>query len=161
MKARILDYWEANLRALAAPEKLPSLKYFHPRHMSKPHPLRLTVESAPYEVNKESVQARILSGRFRTEKLCSNWSSNPNGFCLAPRCTGVVEDIEHIVLECSSLEDTRVRLRSTWLAKSATNPFLHQLLIKILVSAPPTLCQFLLYPSLPEVILILTHLGLN
>ena len=155
VKARILDYWEANLRALAAPEKLPSLKYFHPHHMSlsKPHPLWLTAGSSPYEVNKASVQARMLSGRFRTEKLCSNWSSNPNGFCLAPTCTGVVEDIEHILLECSSLEDTRARLRSTWLAKSATNPFLHQLLIKILVSAPPTLCQFLLDPStLPEVI---------
>ena len=152
VKKRVLDFWESKLRAAALPEKLPSLKYFHPNFMSlcKPHPLWTTAGSSPYEVNKACIQARMLSGRFRTEQLCRHWSKNKNGYCLAPKCKEVVEDIEHIRTICKSLETSHVRLRASCFTKAAANPHLHQLLIQILVSSnylstlKPTESQFTL-----------------
>ena len=94
-KQAVLCYWQERLRADAA--SLVSLSFFHPLFMSlsKPHPLWTTASSNPYEVNKAVVQARMLSGRYRTESLSRFWSNNPNGYCLLPHCSGksVKEDI--------------------------------------------------------------------
>ena len=55
---------------------LPSLAHFKPEYMSlsSPHPLWLSAGTSPYEVIKATVQATMLYGRFRTEKLCRHWS---------------------------------------------------------------------------------------
>ena len=54
----------------------------------------------------------MLSGRYRTEKLCSHWSQNKPGYCLLPSCAGQerVEDIAHILISCPSLCNTRSTL---------------------------------------------------
>ena len=82
IKKKILDYWEKKLRSDAL--NLPSLKYFHPHYysLSSPHPLWTTAGSSPYEVKKAVVQARMLSGRYRTEMLRRHWSENKEGHCL-------------------------------------------------------------------------------
>ena len=87
VKSHVIDYWERKLREEAAPET--SLIFFKPHFMSlhSPHPLWLTAGSNPYEENKTTVQARMLSGRYRTEALCSHWSSNTEGLCLLTSCT--------------------------------------------------------------------------
>ena len=77
-----------------------------------PHPSIVSAGPSPYEVTKALVQVLFLSGRYRTEKLCRFWSSNPNGYCLGPLCRerSVVEDEEHILLQCRSLATTRQNL---------------------------------------------------
>ena len=91
-----------------------SLTFFKPQYMSlsSPHPLWLTTGSNPYEVNKATIQARMLSGRYRTEELRSHWSANTEGACLLASCTGLntLEDIAHILLECESLRGIRTRI---------------------------------------------------
>ena len=153
LKSQVTSYWESKLREECS--LLPSLRYFNPAFMSlaNPHPLWTTAGSSPFEVNKACVQAKMLSGRFRTENLCRFWSSNKKGFCLAPQCENEVEDIEHILTRCKSLEGPRKRLHSAWMAKATTDTHLHQLIIKVLASTPDQFCQFVLDPSNhPEVI---------
>ena len=81
---------------------------------SSPHPLWTTARSSPYEVIKATVQAKMLSGRYRTEQLCRFWSQNKNGYCLAPSCAGAyqVEGLHHILATCPSLNLTRLSLLS-------------------------------------------------
>ena len=102
----VISYWEKKLRAEAEPLK--SLEFFKPSYMSllAPHPLWLTARSSSYEVIKATVQAKMLSGRYRTEKLCSHWSNNKSGYCLSG-CSSQVEDLSHILLDCPSLSKTR------------------------------------------------------
>ena len=120
IKSHVISYWENKLRGEAAP--LLSLSYFHPSFMSlvKPHPIWTTVGSNPFEVTKAIQQARFLSGRYRSESLASHWSTNTNGYCLAPTCNTTVETIEHILTECASYRETMRNLCNLWL--SVSNP---------------------------------------
>ena len=74
VKSKIIDYWEKKLRNEAS--LLSSLRYFHPEYMSlcKPHSIWTSAKNNPYEVFKALVQATMLSGKYRTEKLCQHWS---------------------------------------------------------------------------------------
>ena len=114
IRSKVLGYWETKLRTEAA--SLSSLEYFRPSYMSlsKPHPIYLTVGSSPYEMCKATVQAKMLSGRYKTEKLCRHWSKNNKGICLAPTCSEleVFEDLPHILAKCKALSKTRLSLVS-------------------------------------------------
>ena len=82
VKSCIIDYWEVKLRAEAA--LLPSLEFFNPSFMSlsSPHPLWSTAGSSPSKVAMATIQAQMLSGRYRSQKLCRHWSIHSSGFCL-------------------------------------------------------------------------------
>ena len=74
-------------------------------------------------------------------------------FCLAPTCKNEIENLEHILTSCPSLEESRMRLHATWLTKAVSTPFLHQLLVIILWSSPKLFFMFMLDPSThPEMI---------
>ena len=138
-------------------ENLISLKFFKPSYMSlaKPHPLLTTAGPSPYEVTKARVQVLFLSGRYRTELLCSKWSPNTGGFCQTPMCLGkhISEDIEHILLKCRSLDKVRERLVKFTLNYSLSVPFLSDILLTM---TQPTHTQFLKFlldcSAIPEVI---------
>ena len=70
IKQAILEYWQKKLRAEVS--NLDSLIFIHPNFMSLkfPHPIWSTAGTNPYEINKAIIQARMLSGRYRTEGLC-------------------------------------------------------------------------------------------
>ena len=61
-----------------------------------------------------TIQARMLSGRYRTERLARYWSSNVQGFCLLPSCrhSKVHETLQHILVGCPALTPTRSNLES-------------------------------------------------
>ena len=131
VKSHVINYWEQKLRSNAAP--LLSLNYFNPEFMSlvKPHPLILTAGSSPYEVTKSRVQALFLSGRYRTEQLCSHWSSNTEGLCLLTSCLGlgIKEDLELILISCRSLAGTRERLVNFTIKYSKSVPLLSPIML--------------------------------
>ena len=79
IKSKVHDYWENSLRESAS--TLSSLTYFHPNFMSLtvPHPLWTTCEGNPFEIAKAIVQAKLLSGRYRTDKLLKHFSKNNTG----------------------------------------------------------------------------------
>ena len=74
-KSRVLDHYEQKLRAEA--EHLDSLLYFKPGFMSlnSPHPI-WTSANSPYEVSKAVIAARMLSGRYRTDRLSRHWTND-------------------------------------------------------------------------------------
>ena len=79
-KKHILEYWQSKLRSDASP--LSSLKYFKTEFMSlqKTHPIWSTCGSNSYEVCKAIIQARMLSGRYRTDQFLRHFTEN-DGSC--------------------------------------------------------------------------------
>ena len=113
-KSKVLDWWQIKLRGEA--DHLDSLEYFKPSFMSlsTPHPL-WTSAGSPFEVSKAVVSARMLSGRYRTDRLARHWTpSNPNGLCRLPGCEGHEGTLQHILLQCSALTEARLKVISHW-----------------------------------------------
>ena len=155
VKKSVINYWEIKLRAEAA--SLPSLEYFHPQYMSlmSPHPVWTTAGPLSYHVAMSTVQATMISGRYRTEMLCSNWSPNSSGHCQAPSCQGLnlPEDLHHILAVCSSLQPSRFRLVDFTSKFCLKYPVIQPLLQTFCSPTHPQFCQFLLDCSvLPAVI---------
>ena len=107
IRKKIISYWEQILRDEAS--ALTSLTFFKPQYMSlsRPHPLFVSSGSSKFNVMKASVQAKMLSGRYRCEALVRHWKPGSNGNCLlTPSCT-VLEDIPHILQNCPAYQETR------------------------------------------------------
>ena len=153
VKKHIINYWEKNLRQEA--ENLDSLLYFQPNFMSlsSPHLLWSTAGSSPYQVSMATVQAIMISGRYRTELLVSNWAPDNNGSCQAPSCIGAghLEDLQHILAGCGSLAKTRETLQSFTRNYCQHLPTLQPIIQTYCSTSSPLFCQFLLDCSvLPE-----------
>ena len=162
VKKRITDYWETILRSEADSTILSSLKYFQPHFYSltKPHPLWLTAGASPYQVTKALVQAKMLSGRYRTERLMRHWSKNKDGNCLLPSCDGLSEDLEHILVTCKSLSVTRQSLASFTKDYAIRFPQIASIVQFYCSPTNPQFVQFLLDCScLPDVIVTAQMFG--
>ena len=153
VKLNILDFWQAKLRKEAV--KLDSLAFFKPSFMtlSKPHPLWTTCGGNSYELNKASIQAKYLSGRFRTEKLLSHFSSTNSKFCQLHPVTETIGDIAHHLVLCPWLQDRREALFEYWDHISSDNPPARDILKSFQSAAPNLFLQFVLDCSvLPQII---------
>ena len=155
VKSAVIDYWERKLRSEA--QVLSSLKYFKPQFYSltRPHPIWTYAGTNPYEVEKAVVQAKMLSGRYRCEKLRRHWSSNTGGYCELEPCVSnnIVGSLEHMLLDCEGLSDSRAGVLSLWRDKLADQPNILSVVMKYTVSEPTNTMQFLLDCSvLPSVI---------
>ena len=152
-KLKVLDYWQVKLRGEA--DHLLSLEYFKPSFMSLsvPHPI-WTSAGSPFEVSKAVVSARMLSGRYRTDLLTRHWSrSNPEGLCQLPGCDGEVGTLQHILLYCPALAETRAKLFSHWNAFLVPRPWLFPVVAHHTLGDERLHLQFLLDAStLPQVI---------
>ena len=112
-KSAVLEYWLAFLRSQA--EALPSLKYIQTHYLglTKCHPLFRTCASSPWEVEKATTQARLLSGRYRLESLTGHWEPwNREGMCSLPDCWKTPAQhkgtVESFLLSCPSLSTIRL-----------------------------------------------------
>ena len=113
VRSKVIDHWETNLRTEAEMLRSSSLKYFKAEYMSlcHPHPIWTTCGSNSFEVNKAIVQAKMLSGRYVTDKLSRHWSHNKSGICCLPGCSGQeTGSLEHLMLFCPALSTTRSSL---------------------------------------------------
>ena len=161
VKKKVLNFWEIKLREES--QCLSSLAYFKPSFysLSTTHPLWTTVGSSPYETKKAVVQARMLSGRYRTEKLRRHWSTNKEGVCLLPTCNGQIEDLPHVLVGCPALQEARDRVQLMWVNKLSDKPHILNV-VKHYVDKPDSDCiQFLIDPSvLPLVINLKQEYGI-
>ena len=152
-KAKVVDWWQVKLRGEA--DHLDSLVYFKPSFMSlsSPHPLWTTAKS-PFEVRKAVITARMLSGRYRTDRLMRHWSrSNPEGLCRLPGCYGEDGTLPHILLHCPALAETRANGISLWSSFLVSRPWLLPVIAHHTLGTDALFLQFLLDPSvLPMVI---------
>ena len=121
-------------------------RYFDPLRasLSQPHQIWTSTAGNSYECGKGTILARMVSGRYRTEMLCRFWSTNKGGYCLAPTCHLVQEDLEHLLVVCPALDHVRHRLHSLWCLKTADCPPLQRLIMWILGSSPDKQVRFIL-----------------
>ena len=122
MKKKIIDFWEILLRKEA--ENLRSLTFFKPEFMSvtTPHPLWVTAGHSPIKVAMATVQATFLSGRYRCGKLTRHWSAGDGSCAMSSSCSGILEDIPHIILWCPSLTQIRQGLYAYTLRYTSNLP---------------------------------------
>ena len=153
VKLNVQEYWQQKLRKEAEP--LDSLIYFNPRYMSltQPHPLWTTCGSNSYEVNKACVQAKYLSGRFRTDTLLNHFSRTNSKLCQLHPEDGEVGDLVHHLLLCPVLADRREMIFEYWETLVASSQPCKDI-INFVKSAPiTTFMQFILDCSvMPQVI---------
>ena len=121
--SKVHDYWRAFLCNDTL--KRSSLSLVHTPFMSLvvPHPIWTTLDGNPYQTRAAAVQALLLSGRYRTERLRRFWTpENREGFCLQSECFNLkkLEDVRHILLLCSAYNCERRRLFAL-ATKSAQN----------------------------------------
>ena len=148
VKSSVINYWELTLRSEAA--LLSSLNYFKPDYMylTTPHPLWTTAGLSPSKIAMATVQARMISGKYPTQSLCSKWSNNEKtGICLlSHECAalGLTEDLEHILKTCVALQETRSKLLKFTETYSTNNPTISTILSELCDQSSPDFCQFLL-----------------
>ena len=100
-----------------------------------------------YEVSKLIVQLKLLSGRYRTERLCQFWSDNREGVCLFNTCLGQSDTVDHIVSVCPALQHVRDRMENMWHSKTKSYPALQSLIGKMFCLPSLQRTQFILDPS--------------
>ena len=106
VSSKVMDFWEQKLRLSSIPLK--SLRYFHPNFMSlkTPHPLWTSCGDNSFEISKAIIQAKFLSGRYRTDSLLSHFEESVN-----PQCSlckqQVTGSLEHLLVLCDSLLQCR------------------------------------------------------
>ena len=164
-KAKVVSFWENKLRGQAT--LLPSLKFFKPDFMSlnSPHSV-WTLPETSYEVKKSVIVASMLSGKYTSDYHARHWSrKNPEGLCqlcLASRrgdpLVSTLDDvplgtIDHLLLECPSLSQTRQNCINLWKHYTNQNPLLSEILRMNCNDVNIPNVQFLLDPAcLPDVI---------
>ena len=105
VKTCIRSFWHKNLASKAA--NLPSLRYLRPNFLplgTGPHPLWWTCQSSPSAVRAATVQAKMLSGRYRSCWMRRHWTDE-TGECRLPGCGKSPGDVAHLLSgECTALQ---------------------------------------------------------
>ena len=109
-----------------------------------------------------TIQACMLSGRYRRNALVRHWSQKVSGHCsLHLDCGDKLEDVPHILQHCNAFHLTRLKLLNhTFNFILNLPPKLHDLIAEFCHPSHPKFCHFLLdCSSLPEVITLMSDLG--
>ena len=167
VKSKILNYWENRLRGEAS--LLPSLNFFNPSFatLSSPHPIWSSAGSSSYEVSKATIQARMLSGRYRTDWFTRHWSAvNKSGDCQLPSCQDDLTPgtLRHLLLECPGTSAARTRVVALWSIYLSDKPDVFKLVnyYSITCANQELFLQFLLdCSSLPLVISAVQKSGVD
>ena len=156
---KVLDYWGEKLRAHAA--SLDSLMYFRATHMSLTHasPLWTSCDGSQHEVRKATVQARMVSGRYRTCWIRRHWSGDSTGACRVPGCTGDTPGtLLHLATgQCPGLATAVSAAVQHWKTFIASHPHLNPIIQEYSDAEPEVFLRFLLNPSTEPSVLALTQ----
>ena len=155
-KQKVLNFWNTELRA--AVQGLDSLSMFKAEYMSlcQPHPLWTSAGSSPFEVRKATVQARMLSGRYRTCWLRRHWSGDPTGHCKVPGCSDQPGTLLHMATgECPGLTAALIRAVALWKSFLQQNPLLFPVVKEY--SLGNEFLSFLLDPTSKPLVISLTQ----
>ena len=130
--------------------------------LSSPSAIWSSCGSGQYEVRKAVVQARMLSGRYRTCWLRRHWAEHESGVCRVPGCTGDTPGtLLHIATgQCPGLAAATAAAVITWSKHAGENILLQPLLQEYASADPEVFLGFLLDPSTkPPVISLAQHHG--
>ena len=144
---------------------LPSLLFLRPSFIPLgrgAHPLWTTCGSSPTAVRAATVQARMLSGRYRTDWLQRHWIGE-SGACRLPSCSSPRGDLPHLLSgTCPALAQTLAGTLHYWRDCLSNLPHLLPPVQAALQATPEGLTTFLLDPSTdPGVISLVQLHGTN
>ena len=129
-----------------------------------PHPIWVSAGHSPSKVAMATVQACMVSGRYRTDSLSRHWYRNVTGYCtLHEDCKDMIEDIPHVLQHCKALSSTRLSLVNYTKSFASTLPQPLRVIIEFFCNPSCSrFCNFLLdSSSLPEIIALKNDLGPN
>ena len=127
--------------------------------LSKPHPLWKTCGDNSFEVSKAIIQAKFLSGRYRTDKLLGHFNKTDGVCCLCS--SGAPGTLEHLILLCPSLEHCRQN-QFEGLKHNRISDISRDLIISTYKTSVPNFMQLLLdCSSYPPVIQASQEYGNN
>ena len=108
-----------------------------------------------------TVQAQMLSGRYRTQHLLSLWSPLTSEYCqLSSSCATIPEDLTHILQFCEALQTTRQKMLQFSLTYCNNIPQIKPIVSKYCNPSHPQFCQFLLdCGNLSDVIILKQNYG--
>ena len=152
VKRNVRRYWTKKLEDETS--DLKSLRFFHSSCclIGRPHLIWEFSKHHPFETTKAIIVAKMMSGRYRTDKLRGHWTLNKEGNCLAPTCTDVEGDLPHMFVSCPAIRSVKDRILSSWYHKSAMCPPLVSFLTTVETCNPDEFVQFIVNPTLfPEV----------
>ena len=161
VKQHVIDWWNIELRARTSVEELPSLSLFRANFMSlsKPHPIWTSAGSSPYEVRKATVQARMLSGRYRTCWLRRHWSGDSSGSCRVPGCSGEQGTLRHLATgECPGLAQALIRATALWKSFLREKPIIFPIIKHYSLDNPDQFLSFLVDPTTLAPVIALAQL---
>ena len=124
------------------------------------HPL-WTFADSPYEVEKATTVASMLSGRYVTDYRSRHWAAtNPDGLCQICKFLGFPSEsgtLTHLLLNCPGLSEVRSKMIKLWsnymINKPTLLPVVKLYTITSVDFSDQDRVQFLLDPSVcPEVI---------
>ena len=159
IKKAVSKFWTDRLQAEAS--SLNSLHLFHPLNYSlqKTHTIWTSAGSNPFECHKAVVLARMISGRYRTEKLARHWSStNRDGYCSLESCNNIVGSLEHMLIICPGLETVRARMKRMYIEKTALLVPLQRVVYELLESSPESQLQLILEPMAFDILMSMSRL---
>ena len=156
VKTAIRNFWHTALASQAA--SLPSLRYLRPSFLTLgtgPHPLWWTCGSSPSAVRAATVQAKMLSGRYRSCWLRRHWTDE-SGACRLPGCGLAPGDVAHLLSsQCPTLQPLLSSTLHGIKDMLSPHPRLLSLMLAALSGESEACTTFLLDPSTnPEVIVL-------
>ena len=154
VRRAITSYWHRKLVNEAS--ALPSLQFLRPSFIPLgcgSHPLWSTCGASSTAVRAATVQARMLSGRYRTDWLRRHWTGE-SGACRLPSCTSPRGDLIHLLSgACTALTPTLSSTLQYWNRSLSTVPHLLPPVQTALLASPEAFITFLLDPSTDPAVL--------
>ena len=159
VRSAVTAYWHRKLTAAAS--NLPSLLFLRPSFLPLgrgTHPLWVTCGSSPTAVRAATIQARMLSGRYRTDWLRRHWTGE-SGACRLPACTSNQGDLPHLLTgACPALAPSLTKTLQYWDRSLSPLPHLLPPVQTALQASPHAFTQFLLDPSTDPKVISLVQL---
>ena len=154
VKSAVKGYWHASLVRQAA--SLPSLCYLRCHFLplgGGPHPVWWTCGSSASAVRAATVQAKMLSGRYRSCWLRRHWTGE-SGACRLPGCGQTPGDVAHLLsAECPALQPHLATTLTHLIAMLAPYKELLPPVVNSLISDRDTATTFLLDPSTNPIVI--------
>ena len=149
VRKRVADVWHQKL--VESSSQKSSLKFFRPQFLpllKGPHPVLLSCGNSISSVRAATIVVRILSGRYRDDKLLSRFN-NSSGACSLPSCSSLCGDSLHLLSgECSALRDALLTTLNNCLHfLSISHPILIPPVIDALHRGPLEFVRLILDPS--------------
>ena len=124
-----------------------------------PHLLWWTCGSSSSANRAATVQAMMLSGRYRSDWQRRHWGPGESGACRLPSCSSPQGDLEHLLTAaCPALAPALARtLQHCTTSFLSTNPVLLSTVQAALTREPTDFVSFVLDPSTDRAVLPLTQ----